>query len=471
MPVTPLSIPAGRNRLFRLRWGLVWLLAMLAVAVLAAGCVGGGSTVPSVGPVHSAPPGAPEAVPNEYFHGSFECGSAGCQAEMDPVVLAFWPADSPEDDPTEGFFIEFRDAAGNMVRWAGLDATEYNDDDGTLKGFIRSWVVAPPGYASYAVLRHGEEMITVPRSPNPPTAKLTGVTAGQRFGHEDTITLELELADPDGDQLTYRPYYSTGPERGYESIGSLLGTSINKTDPVIELSAGALAGSAQARLAVSVSDGVNSTFVETPAFQIPYRTPQVELLASKGDRFLGEGRWAEFEVRVDDRDGFYDGQGTLVWASDLDGIIGTSAGSRVRTIQIYTRKLSEGQHTLTVTATDSTGLSGTASAPMFVLHESYTPPPPSPRFRAQDDYAKTQVGETIDIDVAVNDVAEEGYSYIQLNTAPVLGEAEAVVVTGSSEDIRYTALAAGRDEFTYDICTGDHDCRTATVFVTVDPAG
>ena len=390
---------------------------------------------------------------------------------MDPVGYTFWPADRIDDSYTEGFFIEFRDAAGNAVRREPLDATEYDNDDGTFDGFFGAWVAAPPVYDSYAILRRGEAMITVPRSPNPPTATITGVTEGQRFEHDDTITLELDLADPDGDQLTYELYYSTGPEQGYEYAGQLLGGGDNWTDPVIELSAGALAGSAQARLAVSVSDGVNSVFVETPAFQIPYRTPQVDILASKGNRFLGEVRWAEFEVRIEDRDGFYDGQGTLVWESDLDGVIGTSAGSRARTLQFYTGKLSEGHHTLTVTATDATGLSGSASVPMYILHESYVPPPPPPQFRAQDDYAETQVGETIDIDVSINDTTEMGSDYIQVNTPPVLGTAEVVTLESGFQDIRYTALAAGRDEFQYDICTGDHDCRTGTVYVTVNPAG
>ena len=79
---------------------------------------------------------------------------------------------------------------------------------------------------------------------------------------------------------------------------------------------------------------------------------------------------------------------------------------------------------------------------------------------------ETRVGETIDIDVARNDTAEAGYSYTQVDSPPELGTAEVAQL-----DIRYTALAEGQDEFTYGICKRSGDCRTATVHVTVRPAG
>ena len=456
--------------------------AALAVAALAAvlgGCSadsGGGSQPAAPLAVFEGPSGSVEGLfPAEFFSGSYELVGEGYEFEIKPVhvdALPDWTAE--EEGGAEGHFtLELRDAAGAALRRVPFDAAQhYVNNDGSEDGFFVFWLHRPPVYDSYAIYRDGQEQLVVQRSAHAPTAVISGVSEGQVFAYDDTIELGVELHDEDGDELVYQLYYSTGIDNGYERLGSRL-----RTDRAVSLATSGLKGSKQARFAVSVSDGTRAVLVESPAFQIPYQTPEVDIKAPRdGYRFTGFRR-VTLEAWIQDKDHFADDfgtHGTVVWSSNIDGVIepeSVNDSGTVQKIQFSTRLLSEGHHTLTVTATDTTGLVGTDSAPMFVQHESYVPPPPPPQFRAQDDYAETQVGETIDIDVAVNDVAEEGYNYIQVNTPPELGDAEAVQLDNGFYYIRYTALAAGRDEFTYDICTGDHDCRTATVFVTVDPAG
>ena len=360
----------------------------------------------------------------------------------------------------------------------GLNATERDNEDGTFDGRFGSWVRNPPGYASYAILRHGEPMVVVERSPNPPTAKLTGITAGQRFEHDDTITLEVELADPDGDEPVYRLYYSASPEQGYEPLGRFANIDVDLVDPAVSFPVGGLPGSAQARLAVSVSDGVNSVFVETPAFQIPYHAPQVEIktlygaFGSPGDHYL------EISARFQDRDEAEPQGYAVVWSSSLDGIIEPLSrrdhpGAQVITLQ--TGDFTEGTHTLTATVTDPHGLTGSHSVPMFIQHESYIPPPPPPPFDGVWDYADAQVGQTITIDVLANDTLKQDIGdtmEIDQNSRPELGTVEIVHDAEGYPVIEYTAHTPGEDQFRYRINTAENPnyWASARVTVSVSPA-
>ena len=231
-----------------------------------------------------------------------------------------------------------------------------------------------------------------------------------------------------------------------------------------------LQGLDTARFGVSVSDGTRSTFSMSPVFEIPQHAPRVWIEAAEGGfRFVG-GRQVTIVARVEDVDGF-PSEASVVWESDLDGVLDPPSEHRdggYTEIWLETENLSEGDHTLTVTATDPTGLSGSHSVPMHVLHESYVPR----LFEAEDDFASVRLGETVYLDVATNDSYVRGFDYMELleDSYPVLGEAEVVdSPDGGYPVIRYTAHTEGEDWFDYAACVAQH-CEVARVEVTVEPA-
>ena len=408
-----------------------------------------------------------KVFPAEHFFGDFYFDGSRYEVEMNPVFYSLRRVRHFDEDLSSPYALEFRAADGKPLRQVPLSVREFWNDDGTKDGYFHAVVREPPDYASYAVLYNDETLIAVERSPNPPVAEITGIAEGQFFAHEDMIALKLNLADPDGDALTYRLYYGDNIS-GYESLGSA------RTNPEVSLRAFDLKGSDQAHFGVSVSDGTRSVFVKSPEFQVQHHSPRVRIInvSDAGISFRGYVQ-ALFQAQIDDRDGFPEYGSSVIWESDIDGVIEPIRVSGSFTnpeIWVETADLTEGQHTLTVTATDPAGLTSTHSVPIHILHESYTPPPPPPKFQAQDDYVETQVGATIDIHVADNDTTELGSDYIKVNSDPELGTAQAVQLDSGFYDIRYTAHTAGADTFTYGICTGDHDCRTATVYVTVLPA-
>ena len=438
---------------------------------------GPSATTPSTtGPSASVPPTTPPPassvepvvwVSSEFFSGRFSFDGSEYEVELDPVRSA--PAVDQEASYLEGdgrFVLELRDSQGEMLRRVRLSVgDEFLNSDGTLDGIFAGWVLNPPAYDSYAVFRESDEMVVVERSEHAPTAEITGVSEGQFFSHADTITLDLGGADADGDNLFYNVYYSVDPDAGFELLES------DRANPVMSFRADELPGSDAARFGVSVSDGAQSVFVESPVFRVQQHAPQPRIDAPEGGfRFVG-AQQVRLQVRVADLDGFPSGA-SVVWESDLDGVIKPFSEhryGRYREISLETSNLSEGDHLLTVTAVDPTGLMGTHSVPMHILHESYVPRV----FEVKPDFTSVRLGETTYVDVASNDIYERGFGYMELfeESLPLLGEAE--VVQHPEFDIpliKYTAYTQGEDRFEYTVCTPHDYCNTARVKITVEPA-
>ncbi len=125
-------------------------------------------------------------------------------------------------------------------------------------------------------------------------------------------------------------------------------------------------GSDQARLRVLASDGFNTVVAPSALFEVERKGPQwVTIVApEEGGVFpiyalprLQGGAW-------DAEDGVLEGA-SLVWSSSIDGELGTGD-------DLYA-ELSPGLHTITLTATDSDGASGSTSVSIQVGTMVYLP--------------------------------------------------------------------------------------------------
>ena len=109
------------------------------------------------------------------------------------------------------------------------------------------------------------------------------------------------------------------------------------------------------------------------------------------------GQEIAFRVRATDpEDGYLSGS-SLVWSSNRDGRMGTG--------DLLRRTLSEGNHTITLTATDRAGLSNTATVNLTVLPEpaGNTPPTvtiifPSNYYAMGDNTCVTFIAEASDLE-------------------------------------------------------------------------
>jgi hypothetical protein len=129
-----------------------------------------------------------------------------------------------------------------------------------------------------------------------------------------------------------------------------------------------LAATAQGLIRVIASDGFNTASAQSAAtFTVAPHAPSVWIDAPlDGSVFIGNIQLYLEATALDMQDGALDGT-KVQWSSDRDG--GLGEGDEVT---FNARNLSEGYHTITVTATDSEGLTNSAGTHLFDLH---LPPP------------------------------------------------------------------------------------------------
>ncbi len=169
-------------------------------------------------------------------------------------------------DEYDEYVLELRHSSGRVLRSINFNAAKYtwHVDPGPFETSAEFEVIVenPPNYASLAVLHDGNQMAVVERSANAPSVSISGPAEGRVFYDGDSVPLGLKATDVDGDVLDYRVYFSTDGGDSYEVFSEKYALRI----PAVSLDS-----STQARLAVSVSDGARSSFVETEIFTVAER--------------------------------------------------------------------------------------------------------------------------------------------------------------------------------------------------------
>jgi len=339
-----------------------------------------------------------------------------------------------------------------VLQGAGVSHSEENEP--ATFSFV---VFDPPDYASFAIKQGGRELLVVQRSANAPVVSVSGVSANQLFSQTDTINLSWVGTDQDGDSLTYRVYYSVDGGSSYEPY------SLETTDISKAVLAGRLPGSDSARFGVSVSDGTRSAFVETPVFRVANHAPEVRIDSpSSGVVFAENQGFLLKAAGYDEEDGSL-GFNAFSWSSSVDGSLGVGAH-----VVLSASQLTPGAHTITVTATDSSGLTSTATVSITISRVNTLPV-------AADDSVSVELDMPVFIDVLANDTDTERdvkHHSFKITAQPMLGEAQIVIspATGNLA-VRYVGHTSGRDSLAYQICDGVSRCDTATVSVAVGLAG
>ncbi len=361
------------------------------------------------------------------------------------------------------YVLELRDSSGASVRNISFTASqpitfvlpEFGVDSSEENGLttFSFTVFNPPDYTSFAIKQDGRELLVMQRSANAPTVSISGVSANQLFSQTDTINLSWVGSDQDGDSLTYRVYYSIDGGSSYEPY--LLET----TDTSKAIVAGRLPGSDRARFGVSVSDGTRSAFVETPIFRIANHTPEVRIESpSPGVVLAGSRGFLLKASGYDEEDGSL-GFNAYSWSSSVDGNLGTGEH-----VVLSTSQLASGAHTITVTATDSSGLTATTAVSITIGRVNSLPV-------AVDDSASVELDTPMFVDALDNDTDTErdiDSRSFEITVQPMLGEAEiAISPTTGNLAVRYVGHTSGRDSLTYQICDGVNRCDTAIVSVAV----
>lgn len=405
--------------------------------------------------------GISSAVPSDLFFGSLNfsvpSGSVG-DVELDRVYSR---PRLPKPVSAGDYVLELRDGSGSVLRsipFAAsqpilfhIDPSEHVDDRNVPASFGFT-VFDPPDYASFAIKEGDEELLVVERSASTPSVSVSGVSEGQVFSRDDTIDLSWVGADADGDSLSYRVYYSIDGGTSYEPF-SLETSDTSKSTP-----ASRFRGSDRARFGISVSDGFRSSFVETPVFRVVGAGPEVQVVTPSSGLVFAEGQGFVLEARGYDQEDGLLGHNSFSWRSSIDGDLGAGGF-----IVLSADQLTPGTHAITVEATDSSGLSASASTTIMITEVNSLPV-------AMDDVVSVGLFEFVVIDILANDIDIErdvDRDSFKMTMLPTLGEVAIATSPTGGVAISYVGHTSGFDSFGYEICDGLSRCDTAVVSIEV----
>lgn len=260
-------------------------------------------------------------------------------------------------------------------------------------------VLADSSIKGVNVLLNGKLLASTSASANPPTVQVVFPNGGESLAG-NRATLEWIGNDPDGNSLTYLVEYSRDGGVTWETL------VIDWPEQTYEIELESLAETREGLIRVMASDGFNAITDDSDGF---FSTPNNAPIASifspiQGNLFIGVQQIFFEGVAIDSEDGQLSGT-SLAWTSNLDGSLGNSEN-----FNIEASKLSEGTHVITLTATDSGGLTDGASVVIDVFR-LVSPTYPPPIVDAGPDH-EIFSGETITENITFRDISGDDSPWV-----------------------------------------------------------
>ncbi len=261
--------------------------------------------------------------------------------------------------------------------------------------------------------------------------EITGVNATVNVGYGPGKTAKFV------DQIIIEP---GGFSAGGDS-GSLIVTDDDNLNPVGLLFAGSSTITVANRIdlvlaefGVTIDDGTGG---EPPP--PPNEPPTVSIISPVDGATFTSGATIDFAgSATDTEDEDTTLTASLAWTSNIDGPIGTGGS--------FSTTLSDGNHTITASVTDTGGLDGSDSISITVG----TPPPPPPGVTVTDIVPATmQAGTTVKVTITGSGFVDSADVTFESGAGPTPRVSNVVVVDASTITATVTAKAGGppRDRF------------------------
>ena len=254
-------------------------------------------------------------------------------------------------DPGSGTYsIQEQSASGQVIYTRYFTpvfgTTDTTGTDFTTDPMFSEFIPATAGTASIVIVDpNGNSLISVPLVGAPPTVTITSPAAG--FVGNGQQTLSWTIQSKTAISFTSRIFYSIDGGTTWQSIDQTTAT-------VDQLDFNTLPGATAALIRIDVSDGVNTGSATSAPFSVPKKTPATIVINSPVSGAIQKAAnpvYLEGEA-WDADDGVLTGT-ALQWSDSMQGVLGTGS--------LLAASLQPGNHTITLTATDSDGNSITAT--------------------------------------------------------------------------------------------------------------
>jgi len=272
-----------------------------------------------------------------------------------------WQTEDAVPANTGAYSVRAVDSGGNVLASQSFDVSFLaltNPPKHITWAPFEGTVAFPANTVKFQILNGATLLKEVPVSAHDPV--VAGVSPTQTGTTlNGPSTLSWVGTDADGDALTYNVEYTpdvTNADAEWQTLATNL-TSSSFTQDFSQLP-----GGLHAEIQVTASDGVRSGAATSAQFIVPFKQPEVFIDPLEG----GSDYLTTDEIELngeafDMQDGWIPDSG-LVWTSNISGALGKGG-------DLIVSNLPAGQHTITLTATNSAGsggLSGSKSIAVLV---------------------------------------------------------------------------------------------------------
>ncbi len=287
-------------------------------------------------------------VGSAYLAGpSFELESGFHQVDL--------PAGTSDRLPDGSYEVRLYGAEDEILYQRSFGLFEGSKADTTSEGSVVLALPAVEGLQEIAFLFQGTQIGSITPSANPPEVQLLTPAPGESWGEGGQQRIAWEASDADGDILTFNVQYS---QDGGETWRSLAPRVQGATS--IEVDSSSFPGGAT-QFRVLASDGFHSTSSEGEgAIEVSRKAPQIHLALPEDGFTYSAGEAVVFRGFAADMEDQPLADSSFAWNSNLDGALGAG-----RTL--WGLDLTPGEHEITLTVTDSDGMTASESVQIEVL--------------------------------------------------------------------------------------------------------
>jgi arylsulfatase A-like enzyme len=190
----------------------------------------------------------------------------------------------------------------------------------------------------FKAVRSGERTAPLPDSNEHPVVRIVEPQDGSSFSFEETVQFLASASDAEDGPISASIAWSSSIDGAFGTGDSVTSSTLSPGSHTISAQVTDSAGATQSD---SITITVSAQFNATPSVSI--ESP------SDGASFV-QGSSVDFRARSSDpEDGSVDS--SIEWTSSIDGVLGSGASMAVSTLTI-------GTHTITASATDSEGATG-----------------------------------------------------------------------------------------------------------------
>ncbi len=299
---------------------------------------------------------AQQVTAGEYLLVSGLADLASNTASLNEVYKITKKATLSLPDPGN-WSIDLLDSSGKTLASYDFTPKELTDPEGGRRPAVISEIVPWVAGTTQIVLSYqGTPVTSRSVSATPP---VVNVTPQDIPAHpQGTITLSWTGSDSDGDSLTYSVHYSTDNGVTWQPLTSGL------TEPSFTVDTSTLPGGTL-YFKIIATDGVLTGETTTGPYTIPLHAPSAQILSPGDGAVFFPTQMVTLQGSAYDMEDGLLGDTAFQWASSLNGTLGSGAA-------LSTDALMAGQHTITMTVTDSDGMSTTVTSTLTIGDENTT---------------------------------------------------------------------------------------------------